>query len=545
LIKTILNKLSGGNNEYNKFKLQVLDKIPTPVMAIDKDFNVLYMNEPAAHAVGSTPDKVKGRKCFSLFNTAHCNTANCQCDKAMREQQNCTSDTVAKLPSGELPIRYTGTPLKDENGSVIGALEYVTNIAEEYQAVEYIGKIAADALEGKLDTRGNPDDYQINGFVKVIEGLNATLDAIVAPIVETCKVLETAADKNLTDRIEGDYKGQLDDLKNNVNITINSLDEALQQVGQAVEQVSSASEQISSGSQSLAQGANEQASSLEEISSSLEEMSSMTKQNADNADQAKTLSGSARESADKGSSSMEQMTDAINRIKNSSDETAKIVKTIDEIAFQTNLLALNAAVEAARAGEAGKGFAVVAEEVRNLAQRSAEAAKNTTELIDGAVKNAENGVLITNQVAAVLTEIVDGSGKVNDLVAEISAAAGEQAQGIEQVNTAVSQMDQVTQLNASNSEESASAAEELNSQATELQRMVSAFVLSQVTSTNQRKSATPSTPAAQIRTQKRKSGNRLHKFATQEAGNKGNGNKRTAKPSDELIPLDDDDFGDF
>ncbi len=238
------------------------------------------------------------------------------------------------------------------------------------------------------------------------------------------------------------------------------------------QQTSSASGQVSSASQSLAQGASEQAAAIEETTSSVEEMASMTKQNAGNATEAKSLANSARGSAEKGTDAMGRMSQAIEDIKKSSDETAKIVKTIDEIAFQTNLLALNAAVEAARAGDAGKGFAVVAEEVRNLSQRSAEAARNTADMIEGAVKNADNGVAISQEVAKILEEIGEGSRKVNDLVGEIAASSNEQSQGIEQINTAVSQMDSVTQSNAGNAEESASAAEELSAQAQELNLMV-------------------------------------------------------------------------
>jgi methyl-accepting chemotaxis protein len=194
-------------------------------------------------------------------------------------------------------------------------------------------------------------------------------------------------------------------------------------------------------------------------------MASMTRQNADNAQQANSLAAEARKAANTGADSMGRMNEAIHQIQASSDETSKIIKVIDEIAFQTNLLALNAAVEAARAGEAGKGFAVVAEEVRNLAMRSAEAARNTSNMIEESVKNAKNGVDIATEVGNVLNEIVQSVGKTTDLVSEIAAASQEQAQGINQVNTAVAQMDKVTQQNAANAEESASASEQLSAQA--------------------------------------------------------------------------------
>jgi len=238
------------------------------------------------------------------------------------------------------------------------------------------------------------------------------------------------------------------------------------------EQLGSASDQVSSSSQQMAEGASEQAASLEETSSSLEEMASSTKQNAHNADEANKVVSDVRGFAGKCKDAMEKMTNVIGKIKSSSDETAKILKTIDEIAFQTNLLALNAAVEAARAGEAGKGFAVVADEVRNLAQRSAQAAKDTAALIEESQHNAGNGVSTTGEVSSVLDEVVQGVEKVAQLIDEVSAASDEQSSGIEQINTATSEMDKVTQATAATAEESAAASEELSAQAKELHSMI-------------------------------------------------------------------------
>jgi methyl-accepting chemotaxis protein len=247
------------------------------------------------------------------------------------------------------------------------------------------------------------------------------------------------------------------------------INRALKQVGnvldEAAKQVSAAAGQVSSTSQFLAEGASEQASSLEETSSSLEEMSSMTKRNSENASKANELAKKARAAAEKGSGDMAEMAAAMDSIKASSDGIAKIIRTIDEIAFQTNILALNAAVEAARAGEAGMGFAVVADEVRSLAQRCAQSAKETAGKIELALANSTQGVEISTKVAQTLQEIVTHARQVDELVGEVATASSEQSNGIGQVNTAVSQMDKVTQSNASNAEECAAAAEELNAQA--------------------------------------------------------------------------------
>lgn len=254
-------------------------------------------------------------------------------------------------------------------------------------------------------------------------------------------------------------------IRNLLSSTVNNLTDT-------ANQMSSASAQVSSSSQSVAQGATEQASSLQETSATLEELASMARQNADNAKQANQIAQETRSAANDGSKSMEQLESAMTAINESSDKISKIIKVIEEIAFQTNLLALNAAVEAARAGEHGKGFAVVAEEVRNLAQRSASAAKDTASLIEESVNKTQNGTQITRKVGDSLGNIVTNVKRVTDLVAEISAASQEQAEGVNQLNTAVNQMDSVTQQNASSAEESAAASEELSAQAEGLTRIV-------------------------------------------------------------------------
>lgn len=241
---------------------------------------------------------------------------------------------------------------------------------------------------------------------------------------------------------------------------------------QGAEQLDSSSSELTAASQTLAEGASEQAASLEETSASLEELSTMTRRNAEHAQKANDLARQARTAADKGVSHMQAMNKAMEGIKASGDDIAKIIKTIDEIAFQTNILALNAAVEAARAGEAGMGFAVVADEVRNLAQRSAQAAKETATKIEGAIIKSTQGVEISGNVAQTLNEIVIKTRQVDELAAEVADASHEQTQGITQINTAVSQMDKVTQSNAAGAEESSAAAEELNAQAETLKSSV-------------------------------------------------------------------------
>ncbi len=389
---------------------------------------------------------------------------------------------------------------------------------------------------GDLDRRAEANDFE-GDWAELVQGVNDVLDAVLEPIGEAQSVLERIAERDLAARVKGEYRGDHARIKRALNRAVENLDEGLTQVSSSAEQVASAAEQISSGSQSLAQNTSEQASTLEEVASSLQQMRSMAEQSAGNAREVKSLSDSARKGTESGVEAMQRLSDAVRRIKASSDETAKIVKTIDEIAFQTNLLALNAAVEAARAGDAGKGFAVVAEEVRNLAMRSAEAAKSTAELIEGSVANAENGVILNQEVLDKLDDIAKQVVQVSEVMDEVTAAAEQQNTGRDQINTAIDQMNQVTQQTAANAEQSSSASEELTGQAEEMKSLVAQYTLSQATEstgrTTRRKAprAAPSAPPSTLHLGSPKNG------AARSATPNGHANGHGA----DLIPFDDDD----
>lgn len=430
--------------------------------------------------------------------------------------------TVAVRPRSERDtLGHSFVQLKETVGSLVGET----------------GMLVAAAQAGQLAVRGDASKFE-GQYRELIDGFNHTLDAVAEPINEASAVLERVAARDLTDRMEGEYRGDFAKIKESINTAVENLEHALSEVAASADQVTAASGQVSHGSQALAQGATEQAGSLEEVSSSLQELNSMSGQNAANANEARRLTEGAQQSAARGVESMRRLSDAIEEIKVGADRTARIIKTIDEIAFQTNLLALNAAVEAARAGEAGKGFAVVAEEVRNLAIRSAEAARNTTELIEESVRNVEGGVALNAEVLENLEEIADQVSRVEVVMAEIAAASEQQSQGVMQINQAVDQMNTVTQQTAANSEESASAAEELASQAEQMHEMVAAFTLS--TRVRSRRAAAgradrawpasgrPATPTTVA------TGGDGHHAA-------GNGRKALAESAAMLIPFDDED----
>ncbi|MDD3504813.1 MAG: methyl-accepting chemotaxis protein [Eubacteriales bacterium] len=354
--------------------------------------------------------------------------------------------------------------------AMLGMIEAVQSMSSS------AGEIAAAAGRGQLDYQADASAYK-GAYAEVVNNLNQALQAMAAPLGEMEDVLVSVSEGNLTVRMRGEYEGSYNTIKQSINQTVESLRTIMQDIMRASEQVAASAGEISNASGALSQGSTEQASSIEELSASITQIAAQTRQNASNATSANQLSQRAHDSVQTGNDQMREMVGAMQEISNASANIAKIIKVIDDIAFQTNILALNAAVEAARAGQHGKGFAVVAEEVRNLAARSAEAARETTQYIESTLAKVESGSMTAKETEKSLVEIVEAIDQTTALVAEIANASNEQASGIGQINQGIDQVSVVVQTNSATSEETASTSELLSEQAKHLHESISSFRL--------------------------------------------------------------------
>jgi len=391
--------------------------------------------------------------------------------KQLGGEPDYAAEAVGKIAQGDLTA--TLAIKAGDNSSLLYSLfvmqESLRTIVAEIKSI-----VEAAAVRGDFSTKMNMDGKQ--GYTKELsELLNQLSNVTDDGLNDVMRVANLLAKGDLTQTITKDYPGVFGQVKEGVNGTVNNLKELVGQIKDATDTINTASKEIASGNSDLSQRTEEQASSLEETASSMEELTSTVKQNAENARQANQLAISASDVAGKGGAVVGQVVTTMDSINESSRKIVDIISVIDGIAFQTNILALNAAVEAARAGEQGRGFAVVAGEVRNLAQRSAAAAKEIKTLIGDSVDKVEGGSKLVAQAGQTMEEIVTSIKRVADIMSEITAASQEQSQGIEQVNTAITQMDEVTQQNAALVEEAAAAAESLEEQAQSLSVSVATF----------------------------------------------------------------------
>jgi methyl-accepting chemotaxis protein len=519
-------------------KVDYLNNIPTPVMVVDKDFNVKFMNPAGANAVGKTPEECKQHKCFNLFNTGHCNTADCQVKKAMDQNGLFTNDTIAKLPSGEKPIRYTGAPLKDEKGNIIGGLEYVLDISEEMEITDGILKLAEAAENGLLKERGEAGKFDGN-YRRIIEAVNVTLDNVINPLNVAAEYINNISDGNMPEKITEEYKGDFNKIKNNINALIDALNLITENAQRIAEgdlnvEVKKRSENdklmialaamidglkdISHKAQAISEGdltvdvkkrsdkdevmiaLAEMVRKLREVVgtvvSGAENISSASQEMSSNSQQVSQGASEQASSAEEVSSSMEEMASNIQQNTDNAQQTEKIAaKAAEDITEGSNNV--NETVEAMKkiadkvsiigdianqtnmlALNAAVEAARAGEHGKGFAVVAAEVRKlaEKSQVAAGEIDNlTKSSVDVAEKSGQLLKQIVPDIQKTSKLVQEITAASNEQNNGADQINNAINQLNEITQQNASASEEMATSSEELSSQADQLLDIISFF----------------------------------------------------------------------
>ncbi len=456
---------------------QALDNVSSSVMVADNNLDIIYMNETVLETFKNAESDI--RKDLPEFEADKLLGANIdQFHKNPAHQRGMVTGLDKTLKAGLViggrHMDFIANPVKNDEGERIGTVVEWLDRTREVKIEKEIETIVGDIKAGNLRARLETADKE--GFFETLSiGINDLTENIESVFSDISSSMQSMAAGDLSNRINSQYQGTYLECKNNINTSMEKIAEIVSQVNDSAEFINNSAQEIASGNNNLSNRVEQQAANLEETASSMEELTSTVKNNADNAQQANQVATSARQLAEKGGSIVASAVSAMDEINVSSNKIAEIIGVIDEIAFQTNLLALNASVEAARAGEQGRGFSVVATEVRNLAQRSATAAKESKDLIQTSLQKVRSGTEFVNETGGSLTEIVTGVKKVGDIVAEIAAASAEQSQGIEQVNQAVSQMDEITQQNAALAEEASASSVAMSDQSTSMSQLLSFF----------------------------------------------------------------------
>lgn len=477
---------------------QALDNVATNTMIADKDNTIVYMND-AIHSMMQIAES-DIRKQLPNFDARNLLGANMDIFHKNPAHQQRLIDTLSSTYKTEIKVgvrtfSLIANPIVSDEGARVGTVVEWNDRTEEVAIENEIAQLVDAASNGDLSARIVEEGK--SGFSESLaKGLNQLVSISDEVINETVTILDAMAHGDLSQRISSEYQGIFGKLKQDANSTCDKLTEVIGRVNSSANTVSAGAEEIAQGNADLSQRTEEQASSLEETASSMEEMTSTVKQNADNAKIANEMADDAQRKASQGGEVVARAVKGMEEINEASKKINDIIGVIDEIAFQTNLLALNAAVEAARAGEQGRGFAVVAGEVRNLAQRSAAAAKEIKDLIRDSVTKVEDGAALVNQSGETLNEIVTAVQKVSTMISDISVASQEQSSGIEQVNKAVTQMDEMTQQNAALVEEASAAGESMAEQARNMRQILGFFSTDESSLVHRSEAPAPQRPRA-------------------------------------------------